>query len=234
VIVPSPFVPSIFSRAAEDGHRGWHLLPTMGVVSNLMTLVLILIAGLMERAELFLPLRQHTPSLAWDLIAPVICCCFTLSQFLVESRCHSRVCCFRRLPPIPHGSANRRSRTHSGMARAGCGCHFGVVAQLVVGHDEPIVTRLEYACFQANPDVKWSRSLQLQRSTSISSREVKTACSRRGIVPLTRQRSHREGHMPVNIGRRELIAALCSAVTWPLAARVQPGREQRIGVIGTV
>src|SRR5262249_38406341 len=41
--------------------------------------------------------------------------------------CPSR---FRRLPPISHGGANRRRRTHSGMARARCGCHFGVVAQL--------------------------------------------------------------------------------------------------------
>jgi putative ABC transport system substrate-binding protein len=38
--------------------------------------------------------------------------------------------------------------------------------------------------------------------------------------------------MPVNIGRRELIAALGSAVTWPLAARAQqPGRMRRIGVL---
>jgi len=36
-----------------------------------------------------LPLRQHTPSLAWDLMAPVICCCSTLSQFSVESRYYS-------------------------------------------------------------------------------------------------------------------------------------------------
>jgi hypothetical protein len=32
-----------------------------------------------------------------------------------------------------------------------------------------------------------------------------------GIVPLTRQPSRREGYMPVNIGRREFIAALGSA-----------------------
>src|SRR5262249_49737508 len=41
--------------------------------------------------------------------------------------CPSR---FRRLPTISHGGANRRSRTYSGMARARCGCHFGVVGQL--------------------------------------------------------------------------------------------------------
>src|SRR5215813_964265 len=63
------------------------------------------------------------------------------------------------------------------------------------------------------------RSLWLRRSTGIPALpNVKTACSWRGIVPLTRQPSHKEGHMPVNIGRRELIAALGSAAEWPLAA----------------
>jgi len=79
----------------------------MGVVSNLMTLVLILIAGLMGASGVVLAaaaahaksgmgldgaVRQHTPSLAWDLMAPVISCCSTLSQFSVESRYYSRVC----------------------------------------------------------------------------------------------------------------------------------------------
>src|SRR5262249_60981240 len=62
------------------------------------------------------------------------------------------------------------------------------------------------------------RSLWLWRSTGIPALPKKTACSWRGIVPLTRQPSHKEGHMPVNIGRRELIAALGSAAEWPLAA----------------
>jgi hypothetical protein len=56
------------------------------------------------------------------------------------------------------------------------------------------------------------RSLRLRRSTYIPALpNVKTACSRRGIVVLTRQPSRSEGRMPVNIGRRELIAALGSA-----------------------
>ena len=38
--------------------------------------------------------------------------------------------------------------------------------------------------------------------------------------------------MPVNIGRRELIAALGSAATWPLTARAQQGdRMRRVGVL---
>jgi len=46
------------------------------------------------------------------------------------------------------------------------------------------------------------QSLQLRRRPGVLALpNVKTACSRRGIVPLTRQPSHRVAHMPVKIGR---------------------------------
>src|SRR5215471_18505949 len=53
--------------------------------------------------------------------------------------------------------------------------------------------------------------------------------SRRDMLP----GSPRMGcHMPVTVGRRELIAGLGSAMTWPLAARAQQGeRVRRIGIL---
>src|SRR5262245_53730606 len=43
-----------------------------------------------------------------------------------------------------------------------------------------------------------------------------------------------ECHMPVTVGRRELIAGLGSAVAWPLAARAQQaGKLPPIGYLGS-
>jgi uncharacterized membrane protein YgdD (TMEM256/DUF423 family) len=132
-------------------------VPKKGAVSNLMTLVLILMAGLMGASGVILAAAAaHAKSgMGLDgagylllfhavavlsgvallqqsvLLRPLVIS--VLSGWVLGSTLFAGDIAvrFRRLPPISHGSANRGSRTHSGMARSRCGCHFDVVAQLV-------------------------------------------------------------------------------------------------------
>src|SRR5262249_55018553 len=63
-------------------------------------------------------------------------------------------------------------------------------------------------------------SFEMEATSILPSLNVKTARSRRGIVPFTHLA--REGRMTVTIGRRELLAALGgAAVAWPLAASAE-------------
>src|SRR5262249_42595453 len=131
--------------------------------SNLMTLVLILIAGLMGASGVVLAAAAaHAKSgMGLDgagylllfhavavlsgvallqqglLLRPLVL--GVLSGWVLGSALFAGD--IRRLPTISQGGADGRSRTHSGMARARCGCHFGVVAQLVPSF-KPITTEI--------------------------------------------------------------------------------------------
>jgi hypothetical protein len=75
------------------------------------------------------------------------------------------------------------------------------------------------------------RSLQVQRSTSISALPTRRSLARGVISFLSLGPSSHKGHIPVNIGRRGLIFALGGAAAWPRAQ--QPGRLPSIGFLGT-
>ena len=68
---------------------------------------------------------------------------------------------------------------------------------------------------------------KVEPTSILPSLNVKTARSRRAIVPSTHLA--REGRMTVTIGRRELLAALGgAAAAWPLVADAQGKRVRRI------
>jgi hypothetical protein len=130
----------------------------MGVVINLMTLVLILIAGLMGASGVVLAAAAaHAKSgMGLDgagylllfhavavlsavallqqglLLRPLVLCAWRVGAWQRDVCWRHRPSRLRRPPPVYHGRANRRNRTHSGMACARYGCHFGAVAQLIV------------------------------------------------------------------------------------------------------
>src|SRR5262249_26381732 len=101
-----------------------------------------------------------------------------------------------------------------------------------VGDDKPVdLPVLQASTFQAEffsvGCPKPSSRQRWKQPAILPSLNVKTARSRRGIVPFTHLA--RKGRMTVTIGRRELLAALGGgAVAWPLVARAQGKSAARV------